>query len=70
MGPKSTQENFHERIQYYKTQNFPVWKHHFWWFVHNCITHPLIGIYPTTRTFSFHDFTSKKINGVGVEPNA
>ena len=38
-------------------------KYYFWWFVHNCVAHPLIGICPTERFFIFHDYTSDIING-------
>lgn len=34
----------------------------FWWFVHNCISHPIIGVCPMKWAFSFHDYTSDKIN--------
>lgn len=33
-----------------------------WWFVHNCIAHPLIGVAPIKPLFNFHDWTSGKIN--------
>lgn len=36
--------------------------HHFWWLVHNCIAHPMIGFAPIKSTFRFHDYTSDKIN--------
>lgn len=42
-----------------------VWaqtQHYFWWFVHNCIAHPMIGVIPIKTTFRFHDYTSDKIN--------
>lgn len=37
-------------------------QHYFWWFVHNCIAHPMIGLVPIKTTFRFHDYTSDKIN--------
>jgi len=36
--------------------------HHYWWFVHNCVCHPLIGVFPIKPFFDFHDWTSRKIN--------
>jgi hypothetical protein len=36
--------------------------HHWWWVVHNCVSHPMIGILPIKPFFEFHDWTSKKIN--------
>jgi hypothetical protein len=32
---------------------------HFWWMVHNCIAHPLMGIAPVQLFFNFHDYTSR-----------
>lgn len=37
-------------------------RYYFWWLVHNCIAHPLIGIAPINTFFRFHDYTSRKIN--------
>lgn len=38
------------------------WIHTFWWLVHNCISHPLIGVCPITLFFQFHDWTSHRMN--------
>ncbi len=54
---------FQKRIKEFKSEAKPIYKHHSWWFVHNCIAHPLIGVIPCKSTFDFHDWTSKKING-------
>lgn len=37
-------------------------KHLGWWWVHNCIAHPLIGMVPIKAAFDFHDWTSRKLN--------
>lgn len=55
-------ERFENRVKVFKEQEKPVYKHHVWWFIHNCVAHPLIGIAPCKSTFDFHDWTSKKIN--------
>ena len=39
-------------------------RHHVWWFVHNCIAHPLIGVCPIRLFFRFHDYTARRINAV------
>lgn len=57
------EERFESRVAGFKKEDKPVYKHHFWWFVHNCLAHPAIGVYPCKKTFDFHDWTSKKING-------
>ena len=37
--------------------------HAVWWWVHNVIAHPLIGIAPLRSAFRFHDWTSRKMHG-------
>lgn len=65
---KTSHGRFKHRIQKWKdyghetSQTAEVAKHHFWWFVHNCIAHPLIGLFPIKKTFEFHDYTSRRIN--------
>ncbi len=34
----------------------------FWWVVHNAIAHPMIGLLPVRLSFSFHDWTSRKMH--------
>lgn len=55
-----------ERLRALKRSKWIVRKfhliHHFWWFVHNVICHPLIGLCPIKPFFDFHDYTSRKIN--------
>jgi hypothetical protein len=60
---KTSHWRFHKRIENWKKAGQPVMSHYFWWFVHNCVAHPMIGVAPTKATFAFHDFTSDKING-------
>lgn len=57
------EERFKGRTDEFKAKNRPIYKHHIWWFIHNCVAHPLIGILPSKSTFDFHDWTSRKING-------
>lgn len=42
----------------------PWLSHTFWWLVHNCVAHPLIGFIPIKRTFQFHDWTSRRMHGL------
>lgn len=37
--------------------------HTFWWFVHNCVSHVMIGLVPMKPFFKFHDWTSRKMHG-------
>ena len=57
-------DRFPKRIEKFKKaeKRFPILQHYFWWFVHNCITHPLIGLIPVKPFFQFHDWTSVKLN--------
>jgi hypothetical protein len=50
------------RIEKWKAATGSALPHHFWWLVHNCVAHPMIGVMPVRHTFAFHDYTSKKIN--------
>jgi hypothetical protein len=36
--------------------------HHFWWVLHNCIVHPLVGILPFPPLFALHDLTSDMLD--------
>lgn len=61
-GPLTTKQRFRNRIWKYRDSGKNVLIHHFWWFVHNAIAHPIIAVCPTHRAFRFHDYTSDKIN--------
>jgi len=55
---------FHAREEKFVDKQVPLprWQHRFWWLVHNCVAHPALGVYPTEKTFQFHDWTSRKLN--------
>lgn len=57
-----SRDRFHERVARHKDLRASTALHHFWWVVHNCVSHPLIGIAPVKPFFDFHDWTSHKIN--------
>ena len=63
MESTGSAERFPIRVENFKKKKkaFPLIQHGFWWFVHNCITHPLIGICPIKPLFDFHDWTSVKL---------
>ncbi len=54
----------------YKARVPEVWKqtpmgkarHRMWWLLHNLVAHPLIGIFPLTPLFIFHDWTSRRLH--------
>lgn len=54
---------FPARVEKHRDQTpYPKLVHGFWWVVHNCISHPLIGVCPVKPFFEFHDWTSIKLN--------
>ncbi len=57
-----TEEGSQDRFDKRKRE-VPWLKHTFWWLVHNCVAHPLIGVLPFTPLFKFHDWTSVKMHG-------
>jgi len=57
------EDRFEKRKEVFKQKEEPLYKHYIWWLIHNCVAHPLIGIFPCKSTFDFHDWTSIKING-------
>jgi hypothetical protein len=38
-------------------------RHAFFWWLHNTVAHPLIGVFPFRFAFKFHDWTSRKLHG-------
>lgn len=62
---EGSEERFANRIEIFKDQNIPLPKirHYGWWWLHNCVSHPLIGFFPINIFFRFHDWTSIKLNG-------
>ena len=64
MEMTGSEDRFPKRIEKFRKaeKRFPILQHYFWWFVHNCITHPLIGLIPVKPFFKFHDWTSVQLN--------
>jgi len=72
LHPESAYARFHWRRKWFqrwrasndnRVDDHPKLVHDFWWIVHNCVAHPLIGVLPIKPTFDFHDWTSDKIMG-------
>lgn len=49
----------------YLTDEHWTWRfrHAFWWVLHNCIIHMLIGLIPCKKTMDLHDWSSQKLAG-------
>jgi hypothetical protein len=45
-------------------RKLPLAQHYAWWLIHNLVAHPAIGVLPIEATFEFHDWTSRKLNGL------
>lgn len=41
---------------------FPKLRHDAWWFLHNVVSHPLLGLWPSKEAIWLHDYTSQKLN--------
>ena len=40
----------------------PRTRHHSWWLLHNCVSHPLLGVRVSKGTLWLHDWTSMHLN--------
>lgn len=38
-------------------------KHYGWWLIHNLVAHTLMGIFPISIFFKFHDYTARRMRG-------
>ena len=45
-------------------RGLPRARHYFWWLLHNLVAHPVIGVAPVKSAFDFHDWTSRKLDGL------
>jgi hypothetical protein len=61
-GFHGPEEGSEDRFIVRKTK-VPWFKHTTWWLVHNCLSHPVIGLIPIKMFFKFHDWTSRKMHG-------
>ncbi len=52
---------FYDRRGQWSWEKLSVTKYYFWWVIHNCVAHPLIGIIPVKKMFKFHDWTSHRM---------
>jgi hypothetical protein len=75
-----SEERFHDRVRNWEngvptaipvsapkespSRRLPLAQHYAWWLVHNLIAHPMIGVAPVKVSFRFHDWTSRKLNGL------
>jgi len=62
--PVSSYRRYHIRKERWarKKRVLPGVRHHLWWVLHNCVSHPVLGVVPNEKTVFFHDWTSKHLN--------
>lgn len=60
----SSQDRYrHRRLLWEKNHRvLPQARHHVWWVLHNLLSHPVLGVWPSTRAIRFHDWTSHHLN--------
>jgi hypothetical protein len=67
MKEEKKEPNCHDRYLFRQVERWGevewgILLHRFWWLVHNCVAHPLIGVCPIKTFHDFHDWTSIKLN--------
>lgn len=64
-GPYGSRERYTERLQRFEKDGapYPKLRHYALWLLHNCVSHPLLAIYPGSMAVEFHDLTSQWLNG-------
>ena len=53
---------FRNRLENWLGKPSGFTEHARWWLLHNCVAHPLLGLFPNQRAVSYHDWTSMKLN--------
>lgn len=65
---KGSYERYKARIPWFTYKGrkpFGIVCHHFFWVLHNCVAHPLLGISPRRQFLFFHELTSHWLNCEG-----
>ena len=64
---KTSKERYVKRVQRFvddadDEEKYPKLTHHLLWLIHNCIAHPMLGLFPGYYTVQFHNLTSNWLN--------
>ena|SRR5579885_288233 len=64
--PATSQERFDFRLVHFELDKskFPRLRYYFYWLLHNCFSHLLLGIFPNNKTFEIHELTSQWLNHI------
>jgi len=70
---KGAESRFHARVSRFEAarQPWPKLRHHAFWMLHNCISHPFLAVSPGPTAVEFHELTSQWLNHVepkGLRP--
>lgn len=57
--------DYWQNLEEIEFTSVPVIKHRTWWLIHNCVSHPIIGLIPIGIFFWLHDFSAKKMQVKG-----
>jgi len=59
-----SEARYYRRQGWWKTDHpfLPLVRHHWWWLLHNCVSHPILGLWPSRWTVWFHDWTAMYLN--------
>lgn len=62
--PSTSEERYSFRLLHFKLDKnkFHRLRHYFYWLVHNCFSHLLLGLFPNNKTFEIHELTSQWLN--------
>lgn len=62
--PTGAFRRYQKRINAWSTRTrvLPKVRHDAWWFLHNAVSHPLLGLWPSQKAVWFHDWTSQHLN--------
>lgn len=68
---KTSNERYHVRIQRFidSGSKHPKLSHHFFWLLHNCVAHPILGFYVSQSAIEFHQITSNWLNSRPINQN-
>jgi hypothetical protein len=70
---KFNQKTSYERFRYrteawrLRAKNLNQVRHAYWWLLHNCVIHPLIGVLPIKPIFDLHDWSSVRLSATHLE---
>jgi hypothetical protein len=61
---KTSSQRYHYRISKFVASGakYPKLAHHFFWLLHNCVSHPILAFWLNQKSIEFHQLTSNWLN--------